>query len=62
MTAGPAEASRRLEAGVRLGGKYLLARRIAVGGMGEVWRARNETTGAEVMWPSKSIHTCSAKS
>lgn len=33
---------------MRLGGKYLLARRIAVGGMGEVWRARNETTGAEV--------------
>jgi serine/threonine-protein kinase len=31
-----------------VGGKYRLARRIAVGGMGEVWRARNETTGAEV--------------
>jgi serine/threonine protein kinase len=31
-----------------VGGKYVLARRIAVGGMGEVWRARNETTGAKV--------------
>lgn len=29
-------------------GKYLLLRRIATGGMGEIWRARNETTGAEV--------------
>jgi serine/threonine protein kinase len=40
--------SRRLEPGVRVGGKYRLLSRIAVGGMGEVWRARNETTEAEV--------------
>ncbi|MGD0527471.1 MAG: protein kinase [Polyangiaceae bacterium] len=48
MPAAPSEASRRLAAGARVGGKYLLARRIAVGGMGDVWRARNEATGAEV--------------
>src|ERR1700722_11418486 len=38
----------RLEAGARVGGKYRLVRRVAVGGMGEVWRARNEATGADV--------------
>jgi len=48
MPAVPPEPLRRLEAGARVAGKYRLARRIAVGGMGEVWRARNETTGAEV--------------
>ena len=48
MPAIPSEPPRRLEAGARVAGKYRLARRIAVGGMGEVWRARNETTGAEV--------------
>ncbi|HEX3345467.1 MAG TPA: serine/threonine-protein kinase [Polyangiaceae bacterium] len=48
MPSPPSEALRRLEAGIRVGGKYRLARRIAVGGMGEVWRARNETTGADV--------------
>jgi serine/threonine protein kinase len=48
MPGAPPEAPRRLETGARVGGKYRLARRIAVGGMGEVWRARNETTGAEV--------------
>ncbi len=48
MPAVPSEPPRRLEAGARVAGKYRLARRIAVGGMGEVWRARNETTGAEV--------------
>ena len=48
MPAPPSEPTRRLEVGARVGGKYRLARRIAVGGMGEVWRARNETTGAEV--------------
>jgi serine/threonine-protein kinase len=43
-----AEVARELKAGARVGGKYRLVRRIAVGGMGEVWRARNETTEAEV--------------
>src|SRR5579859_3758663 len=40
--------SRRLEAGMRLAGKYVLVRRVAVGGMGEVWVAKNDQTGAEV--------------
>jgi serine/threonine protein kinase len=31
-----------------VGGKYRLLRRVAVGGMGEIWRARNEATGADV--------------
>lgn len=35
-------------AGDRLGKKYVLARRIAVGGMGEIWIARNEMTDADV--------------
>ena len=48
MPAQPSDPPRRLEPGARVGGKYRLGRRIAVGGMGEVWRARNETTGAEV--------------
>jgi len=38
----------RFEPQTRLGGKYRLTRRIAVGGMGEVWVAFNEATHADV--------------
>lgn len=48
MEAGSSRALRRLEPGARVGSKYRLVRRIATGGMGEVWRARNEATSAEV--------------
>jgi serine/threonine-protein kinase len=40
--------ARALEAGLVVGNKYRLVRRIGVGGMGEVWVAKNRTTGAEV--------------
>jgi serine/threonine-protein kinase len=39
---------RRLEPQNRIAGKYQLKRRIAIGGMGEVWVARNEATSADV--------------
>jgi serine/threonine-protein kinase len=39
---------RPLATGVRIGGKYVLSRRLATGGMGDVWLARNETTRADV--------------
>jgi serine/threonine protein kinase len=39
---------RRFEPHNRVAGKYRLRRRIATGGMGEVWVARNESTGADV--------------
>lgn len=35
----------QIESGLLLGGRYRLLTRIAVGGMGEVWRAENETNG-----------------
>jgi eukaryotic-like serine/threonine-protein kinase len=34
--------------GARVGGKYRLVKQLAVGGMGEVWLAGNEATGAHV--------------
>jgi serine/threonine-protein kinase len=36
------------EPGARVAGKYQLIRRLATGGMGDVWIARNDATGAEV--------------
>ncbi|MDF2696494.1 MAG: serine/threonine protein kinase [Labilithrix sp.] len=39
---------RPLEPGVRIAGKLELMQRIAEGGMGAVWAARNTATGAEV--------------
>ena len=38
----------RFEAGEQVAGKYRLLRLLATGGMGQVWVARNEATGAEV--------------
>jgi serine/threonine protein kinase len=40
--------ARRLEPHNRVAGKYRLRRRLAVGGMGEIWVAKNEATGADV--------------
>jgi serine/threonine protein kinase len=40
--------ARNSEPGSPIGGKYRLTKRIAVGGMGEVWVARNQSTGADV--------------
>src|SRR5580704_8396029 len=37
-----------MQSGAAFGGKYLLLHRIGVGGMGEVWAAKNRATGAEV--------------
>lgn len=38
----------RPQPGARLGARYALTDRIAVGGMGEVWRARDEVLGRDV--------------
>lgn len=48
MAAVPTTPTRQFKPGDRLAGKYSLTRRIAVGGMGEIWVARNEMTAAEV--------------
>jgi eukaryotic-like serine/threonine-protein kinase len=40
--------ARKLRPGMQLGGKYSLVRRIAVGGMGEIWVAKNGMTDANV--------------
>ncbi|WP_394833688.1 serine/threonine protein kinase [Pendulispora rubella] len=42
------EPFQKLRSHDRLGGKYILIRRIALGGMGQIWIARNEMTDAEV--------------
>ena len=47
-TAARKEPVGRLKANERLGSKYSLVRRIAVGGMGEIWIALNEMTDAQV--------------
>jgi serine/threonine-protein kinase len=41
-------AAKALRAGQRLAGKLTLIRRVGHGGMGAVWAARNEATGADV--------------
>jgi serine/threonine-protein kinase len=40
--------AQRFEPGERVAGKYRLRRLLATGGMGQVWVARNEATGADV--------------
>jgi serine/threonine protein kinase len=44
----PLDVAVELRPGLVLGGKYLLLRRLGVGGMGVVWIARNAATGADV--------------
>lgn len=45
MTSTDASAPRSIRAGRVLGGRYTLVSRIAKGGMGEVWRVRDQRTG-----------------
>jgi serine/threonine-protein kinase len=42
------QSTSKLKQGERLGGKYSLVRRLAVGGMGQIWLAKNAMTDAEV--------------
>jgi len=44
----PARRDVELRPGLMLAGKYLLSRQIGIGGMGQVWVARNESMGADV--------------
>jgi serine/threonine-protein kinase len=44
----PATATNRFEPQTRVAGRFRLRKRLATGGMGEVWVARNESTGADV--------------
>ena len=48
MSAVAPSARRALAPGARIGGKYLLEKRLGRGGMSEVWQATNEATGGEV--------------
>ncbi len=43
-----AEPPEKLETSSRIGGKYLLQRKIASGGMGDIWAALNESTQSDV--------------
>ncbi len=47
-TEAPARVESRLRRGMVLGGKYALKRCMAVGGMGEIWLAKNKMTRANV--------------
>src|ERR1700678_4169111 len=44
----PVERCSEMNAGDVIGGRYVLLQELGCGGMGQVWSARNEWTGAEV--------------